>query len=234
MSKVTRRDFLNGVALTIAAGLTPMAQLNRSKQRMAQPGRYPPALTGMRGQHEGSFEVGHELRDRKTFPLGGTPIDERYDLVVVGGGISGLAAAWFYRRARPACAHPGPRQSRRLRRPRQAQRVPHRRPADHRLRRQRIDAIAQGRSTATSPRACSRILASISRASKPPSSARSIRRWDCRAACSFRARRSGATRSSPAIRRPSSPTISARRSQCAGRCASSSRNFPSRPRARRS
>ena len=26
----------------------------------------------------------------------------RYDLVVVGGGISGLAAAWFYRRAKPS------------------------------------------------------------------------------------------------------------------------------------
>ena len=51
MSQVTRRDFLNGVALTIAAGLTPMAQLNAQQlaaQMSAQPGRYPPALTGMR------------------------------------------------------------------------------------------------------------------------------------------------------------------------------------------
>ena len=96
MTHVTRRDFLNGVALTIAAGLTPMAQI------MAQPARYPPALTGMRGHHAGSFEIGHELRDGKTFSLGGLPIEERYDLVVVGGGISGLAAAWFYRRANPA------------------------------------------------------------------------------------------------------------------------------------
>src|SRR5262245_29189719 len=97
MTDATRRDFLNGVALTIAAGLTPMAQLNA--QSAAPPGRYPPALTGMRGHHDGSFEVGHDLRDRKPFPLAGAPIDERYDLVVVGGGISGLAAAWFYRRA---------------------------------------------------------------------------------------------------------------------------------------
>src|SRR5450631_2217250 len=94
---ITRRDFLNGAALTIAAGLTPAAQL------AAQPGRYPPALTGLRGQHDGSFEIAHALvREGRKFPVDGLPIDEAYDLVVVGGGISGLAAAWFYRRAKPS------------------------------------------------------------------------------------------------------------------------------------
>jgi spermidine dehydrogenase len=93
MHDITRRDFLNGVALTIATGLTPAAQI------AAQPLRYPPALTGMRGHHAGSFEVGHDLRDGKSFSADGLPIEERYDLVVVGGGISGLAAAWFYRQA---------------------------------------------------------------------------------------------------------------------------------------
>jgi len=93
VNHVTRRDFLNGIALTIAAGLTPAAQV------AAQPLRYPPALTGMRGHHPGSFEVGHNLRDGKSFPVDRLPIEERYELVVVGAGISGLAAAWFYRRA---------------------------------------------------------------------------------------------------------------------------------------
>jgi spermidine dehydrogenase len=94
---ITRRDFLNGAALTIAAGLTPAAQI------AAQPARYPPALTGLRGQHEGSFEIAHALaREGRRFPIGGRPIDETCDLVVVGGGISGLSAAWFYRRARPS------------------------------------------------------------------------------------------------------------------------------------
>jgi spermidine dehydrogenase len=95
MTDITRRDFLNGVALTIGTGLTPAAQA------AAQPLLYPPALTGLRGQHPGSFESAHSLRDGTDFAVGGLPIEERYDLVVVGGGISGLAAAWFYRRAEP-------------------------------------------------------------------------------------------------------------------------------------
>jgi spermidine dehydrogenase len=91
---ISRRDFLNGVALSIAAGLTPAAQV------AAQPSRYPPALTGLRGQHAGSFETAHaQAREHGRFPIDGLPIEERYDLVVVGAGISGLAAAWFYRRA---------------------------------------------------------------------------------------------------------------------------------------
>src|SRR5262249_55809383 len=99
MSSISRRDFLNGVALTVAAGLTPAAQI------AAEPARYPPALTGLRGQHPGSYEVAHaQAWQGKVFALEGLPIEERYDLVVVGGGISGLAAAVFFRRAAPASA----------------------------------------------------------------------------------------------------------------------------------
>jgi spermidine dehydrogenase len=95
MPSITRRDFLNGTALAIGAGLTPAVAL------AADPGRYyPPALTGLRGQHPGSFEVAHGFaREGRTFGVTDAPIEERYDLVVVGGGISGLSAAWFYRRA---------------------------------------------------------------------------------------------------------------------------------------
>ncbi|HEY7246972.1 MAG TPA: NAD(P)-binding protein [Xanthobacteraceae bacterium] len=99
MSRISRRDFLNGMALTIAPGLTPAAQL------AADPARYPPALTGMRGQHPGSFEVAHAIAGGSRWRIDELQIDESYDLVVVGGGISGLAAAWFYRRA----AGPGAR-----------------------------------------------------------------------------------------------------------------------------
>jgi spermidine dehydrogenase len=94
MSDISRRDFFNGMALTIAAGLAPADQL-------AAASAYPPALTGMRGQHEGSYEAAHALRDGDAPSFAGLPFEEDYDLVVVGAGISGLAAAWFYRRQKP-------------------------------------------------------------------------------------------------------------------------------------
>jgi spermidine dehydrogenase len=94
MPSITRRDFLGGTALAIAAGLTPADQI------AAAPAQYPPALTGLRGQHPGSFEVAHAFaREGRRFGIDDAPSEETYDLVVVGGGISGLAAAWFYRRA---------------------------------------------------------------------------------------------------------------------------------------
>jgi spermidine dehydrogenase len=97
MHRITRRDFLNGIALAIAPGLTPAAQI------AAEPARYPPALTGLRGQHAGSFEVAHALAGSTQRPVLGE-VEETYDLVVVGGGISGLAAAWFFRRAAGSAA----------------------------------------------------------------------------------------------------------------------------------
>src|SRR5215813_8017939 len=106
--KITRRDFLDGAALTIggAAIVGPFALGVPRKTNSAQSGTddgslpsYPPALTGMRGDQNKVYEFAHQLRDGKAWESFGTPEEEQahYDLVVVGAGISGLAAAYFYR-----------------------------------------------------------------------------------------------------------------------------------------
>ena len=50
----------------------------------------------MRGSHAGSFEVAHALAWQGQKPDAYESLDEHYDLVVVGAGMSGLAAAWYY------------------------------------------------------------------------------------------------------------------------------------------
>jgi spermidine dehydrogenase len=98
---ITRRDFLNGVAVGLGVLGSGFVGTAEAAAQFAQdsPGYYPPALTGMRGSHAGSFEVAHTLRDGTFWKSAGQPIDTRetYDLIIVGGGISGLAAAYFYR-----------------------------------------------------------------------------------------------------------------------------------------
>ncbi len=96
---VTRRDFLNGMQLAIGgAMLTPWDQLGlRGVDPAAE--YYPPALTGLRGTHDGAWETMHARVSGKTWPVGKP--EEQYDLVVVGGGISGLSAAHLYRQRRP-------------------------------------------------------------------------------------------------------------------------------------
>ena len=102
---VTRRDFLDGVGLAIGAGITPASMLlaGCSDRAGSAAAPYPPAATGMRGSHAGAFEVAHRLRDGETFDLSAKPVDEGpYDLIIVGSGISGLSAAWFWRKRDPA------------------------------------------------------------------------------------------------------------------------------------
>lgn len=101
---ITRRDFLNGTRIAITgAALAPLgaAVLADGGCAHLSEGPYPPALTGMRGSQKGSYEVAHSLVAGRRFDLTGRDVGERYDLVVVGGGISGLSAAWFYRQRVP-------------------------------------------------------------------------------------------------------------------------------------
>ncbi len=101
---ITRRAFLDGVGIAATGSLLGTGWLAGCSSRESAPGMdvdyYPPALTGLRGSHDGSFEVAHNLRDGRLKKLdAATDTGEVYDLVVVGGGLSGLAAAYFFRKA---------------------------------------------------------------------------------------------------------------------------------------
>jgi spermidine dehydrogenase len=105
--QITRRDFLNGVSVAVggsilasAAGRTfAVDDQVASFQPEKDPNYYPPALMGMRGNHDGTYTYAHQLRDGTFSDASAKPEDtgEKYDLIVVGGGISGLAAAYFFR-----------------------------------------------------------------------------------------------------------------------------------------
>jgi spermidine dehydrogenase len=97
---ITRRDFLDGVALAVAAGLSPAQLFAAGPTSPAQP-TSPAERTGWRGSAPDSYQAAHALRDGKRFAIDALPVDETWDLVVVGAGISGLAAAHFHRRAHP-------------------------------------------------------------------------------------------------------------------------------------
>jgi spermidine dehydrogenase len=103
--RITRRDFLNGASIAVGATLTApqgvwaeafgLAGTSAESQQGSE--HYPPAKTGLRGSHDGSWEVAHSLRDGKRWD-NAAPDSDSYDLIIVGAGISGLAAAYFYRK----------------------------------------------------------------------------------------------------------------------------------------
>jgi Predicted dehydrogenase len=106
--RISRRDFLNGVAVGAATSLVVMesgepaiAAQTAAAQSPTPDGDYPPTRTGLRGSHPGSFEAAHRVRDGayRQFPAIDVDTREVYDLVVVGAGISGMAAAFFFQNA---------------------------------------------------------------------------------------------------------------------------------------
>ena len=107
---IERRAFLQGAAISLAAavgGMVPSPAFGAEPEGTPEVGRatqdlpndYPPTRSGMRGSHPGSFENAHAIRDNPAFLTEAEETGEHFDLIVVGGGISGLAAAHFYREA---------------------------------------------------------------------------------------------------------------------------------------
>ncbi len=103
---ITRRDFLNGTRIGIGgaaaaslAGPWSEAFGGPAPDWQLPAGYYPPGKTGLRGSHDGSWETMHARVAGGSWK--GSDTGERYDLVVVGAGISGLTAAYLYRKERP-------------------------------------------------------------------------------------------------------------------------------------
>jgi spermidine dehydrogenase len=115
--EITRRDFLGSTLLASGAalldGLSP-AQLLTAKQTASQATVQAPGATnddwtgfGGTGEYKNSngntlevLQAGHKMRDGAYNPLPADTADtgELFDCVIVGGGISGLAAALFFLR----------------------------------------------------------------------------------------------------------------------------------------
>ncbi len=102
---ISRRDILHGIGGVATAAFVPGVafadQVLATEEAAAH--YYPPSLSGMRGSHAGSFEVAHQLarEGKRDWGQLSEPDADVYDLVVVGAGLSGLAAAHYYRKSNP-------------------------------------------------------------------------------------------------------------------------------------
>jgi spermidine dehydrogenase len=101
---ISRRDFIHDLGLaSLGLSLPPSAWSDLAPTK-APADYYPPTRTGLRGSHPGSFEVAHALAMQGKLFDHPRDLDESYDLIVAGGGLSGLAAAYFYRKLHGAGA----------------------------------------------------------------------------------------------------------------------------------
>lgn len=86
---MTRRDFINGMAVAVVAGMTPLEILARDGKSPY----YPPLWQNLVGSDDDSYFFAHALRDGEQYDFTKIPIQEHYDVVIIGAGISGLSAA---------------------------------------------------------------------------------------------------------------------------------------------
>ena len=98
---IPRRDFLNGTLLSVgslaAACLSPLQQLAHAHGSTPQPSK-----SSWGGNSQDVFDAGHAVRDGLYDDRNITAEDtgEFFDLIVVGGGFSGLASAYYFKQAK--------------------------------------------------------------------------------------------------------------------------------------
>jgi len=110
---ITRRDFLNGALAGSGAVLLSSALPQQLLARAAATTPADPTpdndwtgyggvgdYANSNGNTAAVFEAGHQIRDGlfESLPASATDTGETYDCVIVGGGISGLAAALMFQR----------------------------------------------------------------------------------------------------------------------------------------
>ncbi|MDH2426605.1 NAD(P)-binding protein [Sphaerisporangium sp. TRM90804] len=106
---ISRRDFFDGVTMVAATtALGSLAGRGAPSTPLEGPGRtrsaaHPAAAQGLRGNTPDALAVPHALRDGRFWERAGEPepTGERYDLVVVGAGVSGVTAAYAWTRRHP-------------------------------------------------------------------------------------------------------------------------------------
>ena len=106
MTDITRKDFLNATLLGAGAALLTspapaeamrrLAEVDAAARRVHRPGRCR-RLRASNGDTKAVIDAAHKIRDGayKT-RLNAIDTGEVYDLLIVGGGITGLTAAYFF------------------------------------------------------------------------------------------------------------------------------------------
>ncbi|GAA4055010.1 NAD(P)-binding protein [Nonomuraea soli] len=111
--RISRRDFFDGVAMAVGAAMLAGCAgptsgepgiIGTESLEVPADVKFPPALHGLQGNTPQALSVPHALRDDRFWEYAGSPdfTGENYDLVVVGGGISGVSAAFEWLRRDPS------------------------------------------------------------------------------------------------------------------------------------
>ena len=97
-AKIARRDFLNNTLLGVGAALLSQAAPAESRDTFTGYGGVGD-YAASNGDPWPVLSIGHKLRDGAYRMVDASDTGENFDLVIVGGGLSGLGAAYYFSKA---------------------------------------------------------------------------------------------------------------------------------------